>query len=75
MFISKEDYKKMSKPKKISGLMAGIWGAGATGLSYLYQVNREIFFKRFLLTPFSVIFGITPIAIGIYFVKTQRKVY
>ena len=31
-YLKPEDYKRISKPKKIAGTVAGIWGLGFLGL-------------------------------------------
>ena len=75
-YLKPEDYKRISKPKKIAGSIAGLWGLGFIGLQQLYVTNPETFFQRFLFTPLSPLYFVAIPATLCYFnFKYQRNVY
>ena len=64
-FISNEDYKRASFPKKcISGFFLCYAGA-LVFLKMQYNRNAEVFFKRFFFTKLSPVIAIVPL-IAIY---------
>lgn len=73
--LSDEDYKRMSRPKMISFFFASIWGCTFYYLQHQLQINPQRFYQQFLLTPWSALFVAIPFAIGLYYQKTQHKVY
>ena len=59
-FISHEDYKRSSYPKKcLAGFFAG-YGSALLLLRYQYNINAEVFYKRLFLTPLTPILAILP---------------
>ena len=37
--LSKEDYFKISRPKKVASVQFGFWGSGMAVIGYQYSVN------------------------------------
>lgn len=56
-------------------MMGLVWGTVAFFLQMEFKRNPERFYQKFLLTPWSVIYGAIPIGIAIYYQKKQSKVY
>ncbi|TNV75640.1 hypothetical protein FGO68_gene8410 [Halteria grandinella] len=75
-YISEEDYKAISRPKKVGFIAASAWGVGFMGLNQMYSTNPERFYKKFLLTPLSFIyFAVLPLG-GLYlYQKRQSQTY
>jgi hypothetical protein len=70
-YLKPEDYKRLSKPKKLAGTVAGFWGLGYIALQSLYIGNPETFFRRFLFTPFSALYFIAvPVSVTYLYMKS-----
>jgi hypothetical protein len=75
IFLEHDDYKRASYPKKTACAVLGVWGLGALGLSILFSSNPEKFYKRFLFTPFSGLFALTPVVALIFYQRSQSRTY
>ena len=59
-FISQEDYKKSSFPKKcLAGFMLGYAGF-ILHLRHIYKMNTEIFFKRYIASGAAPVIAVLP---------------
>ena len=71
LFISKEDYYKASKPKKILFSVFSLWTVGCLGIWAIKQQNPEKYYKNVLLSPIIVpVMALTPV-IAIYVYSTK----
>ena len=76
LFIKEEDFKRVSQPKKVCTVLAGIWGLGFLGLQQMYTSNPEVFYRRFLFTPAAPLFfeGF-PVALGLSYFHFSKRAY
>lgn len=51
------------------GFVGIAWFCLHNGLEYLRKLNPEVYYKRFLFTPLSVIFYVLPFALGYKYFK------
>ena len=69
MFISQEDYILAGKPKFNAMYFFGAYAAVCGVINHKFTQNPERFYKGFLFTPMSVVFGLLPIFAGAYFIR------
>lgn len=73
--IAMDDYHRLGKPKRNVFALACGW----VGLGYYLKIqlktNPQWFYQKFLITPWSAVFVVTPLALGFIFYKTQKSLY
>ena len=75
LFISEEDYKRASFPKKCL-LGFAVCYVGVAGVIKLQHAkNPEVFYKRILFTPLTPIMAIAPLFAIYQYVRVQNRVY
>ena len=75
-YLEPQDYKALSRPRKVATFAAFLWIGGFLGLQQLYTRNPENFYKKFLFTPWAPLYlAVIPLGVLCLFWKTDSDVY